>query len=111
MLKKLFVTAAAAAALTVPLAGAAWAEPPEDPGSNSDGIGAGGIPGKVGLPFGEVISSDGTATPPIAKADGSVPDAISDVNGLPRVGPGQYVKRVTPGCGNGAATNPTNSCG
>ena len=44
MLKKLFVTAAAAAAMSVPLAGAAWADKPDDPGSNGNGIGQGGIP-------------------------------------------------------------------
>ena len=43
MLKKLFVTAAAAAAVSVPLAGAAWAEPSDDPGSNGNGI-----PAKIG---------------------------------------------------------------
>ena len=42
MLKKLFVTAAAAAAVSVPLAGVAWAEPPADPGAgNGNGIGKG----------------------------------------------------------------------
>ena len=49
MLKKLFVTAAAAAAVSVPLAGAAWAAPPSDPGSpNGNGIGAGGVPERGG---------------------------------------------------------------
>ena len=48
MLKKLFVTAAAAAAVSVPLAGVAWADPPSDPGSNGNGIGKGGIPNKTG---------------------------------------------------------------
>jgi hypothetical protein len=38
MLKKLFVTAAAAAAVSVPLAGAAWAEPPADPGAGNQGV-------------------------------------------------------------------------
>jgi len=33
MLKKLFLTAAAAAAVSVPLAGAAWADKPDDPGN------------------------------------------------------------------------------
>jgi hypothetical protein len=44
MLKKLFVVAAAAAAVSVPLAGAAWADP-GDPSGN--GIGQGGIPDKA----------------------------------------------------------------
>ena len=38
MLKKLFVTAAAAAAVSVPLAGAAWADQPEDPGAGNQGV-------------------------------------------------------------------------
>jgi hypothetical protein len=41
MLKKLFITAAAAAAVSVPLAGVAWADRPSDPGSNGSGIGQG----------------------------------------------------------------------
>ena len=45
MLKKLFVTAAAAAAVSVPLAGAAWAAPGDDPNPNA----ADGAPGKGGL--------------------------------------------------------------
>ena len=36
MLKKLFITAAAAAAVSVPLAGVAWADPPSDPDSSSN---------------------------------------------------------------------------
>jgi len=38
MLKKLFVTAAAAAAVSVPLAGAAWADQPDDPGAGNQGV-------------------------------------------------------------------------
>jgi hypothetical protein len=38
MLKKLFVTAAAAAAVSVPLAGAAWADKPDDPGAGNQGV-------------------------------------------------------------------------
>jgi hypothetical protein len=38
VLKKLFVTAAAAAAVSVPLAGVAWAEPPADPGAGNQGV-------------------------------------------------------------------------
>jgi hypothetical protein len=38
MLKKLFVTAAAAAAMSVPLAGAAWADKPDDPGAGNQGV-------------------------------------------------------------------------
>ena len=108
MLKKLFVTAAAAAAVSVPLAGAAWAEPPDDPGSN-------GVPSKSGAFLNEfdnyagVTLNDGTtiAGQPIppgqvfreaAKVAGqNVPDAYGDqltdfynAYGLPRdmVAPG-----------------------
>jgi hypothetical protein len=57
MLTKLFVTAAAAAAVSVPLAAAAWADQPTDPG-----VGAGGVPGRIG----EVPAppGPGTRTPP-----------------------------------------------
>src|SRR4051812_11135817 len=44
MLKKLFVTAAAVAAVSVPLAGAAWADP-GDP--NGNGLGQGGMPQRL----------------------------------------------------------------
>jgi hypothetical protein len=42
MLKNLIVIVSAARALCVPLAGAAWADPADEPGSH--GVGAGGIP-------------------------------------------------------------------
>ena len=58
MLKKLFVTAAAAAAVSVPLAGVAWADPPSDPGSNGNGIGKGGIPNKTGNVLDTVTPQD-----------------------------------------------------
>ena len=48
MLKKLFVTAAAAAAVSVPLAGVASADKPSDPGSNGKGLGQGGVPAAAG---------------------------------------------------------------
>jgi hypothetical protein len=54
MLKKLFVTAAAAAAVSIPLAGMAWAAPPSDAGSHGPGQpppGQGGIPTKLGNAF------------------------------------------------------------
>jgi hypothetical protein len=38
MLKKLFVTAAAAAAVSVPLAGLAYADQPDDPGAGNQGV-------------------------------------------------------------------------
>jgi hypothetical protein len=48
MLKKLFFTAAAAAAVSVPLAGVAWADKPSDPGANGKGLGQGGVPAAAG---------------------------------------------------------------
>jgi hypothetical protein len=48
MFKKMFITAAAAAAVSVPLAGVAWADTPSDPGATDNGIGKGGIPQKFG---------------------------------------------------------------
>jgi hypothetical protein len=38
MLKKLFITAAAAAAVSVPFAGVAWADQPADPGAGNKGV-------------------------------------------------------------------------
>jgi hypothetical protein len=38
MFKKLLVTAAAAAAVSVPLAGAAWADKPDNPGAGNQGV-------------------------------------------------------------------------
>jgi hypothetical protein len=55
MINKLFVTAAAAAAVSVPLAGVAWADQPVDPG-----VGAGGVPGLIG----QVPGGPGTRTTP-----------------------------------------------
>jgi hypothetical protein len=46
MLKKLFITATAAAAMSVPLAGVAWADPGGDPNGNV--LGQGGIPAAAG---------------------------------------------------------------
>jgi hypothetical protein len=108
MLKKLFVTAAAAAALSVPLAGAAWADPPSDnaaPGAP----GKGGIPQKAGSFFDSVSAANpglpnlnpngsgpiapGTVFSTIAKLPGSTPDAaaafvntIYSVYGTPEAG-------------------------
>ena len=47
MLKKLFVTAAAAAAVSVPLAGAAWADPTGDNPGVPGNIGSGNSPGSI----------------------------------------------------------------
>ena len=77
MVKKLLVGALAAGAVTVSLAGVAWAEPAADPGSN--GVGAGGIPRVIGNNLGsEEPISPGSQFSEIAQQPGvSVPDAIS----------------------------------
>jgi hypothetical protein len=63
MLKKLFVTVAAAAAVSVPLAGVAWADPPSDPGSNGNGLGKGGIPTKLGNSLSNSVSPNANPNP------------------------------------------------
>ena len=100
MIKKLFISAAAAAAVSVPLAGAAWADPPSDPGSSSpgtpsgNGIGQGGVPKKAGSYFDSIsaanpglppLNPNGTGAPippgkvfsTIAKQPGNTPDATA----------------------------------
>ena len=54
MLKKLFVAAAAAAAVSVPLAGAAWADKPEDPGAGNNGV-----PDKAAAFVADTLSENG----------------------------------------------------
>ena len=99
MIKKLFITAAAAAAVSVPLAGAAWADPPSDPGSSSpgtpsgNGIGQGGVPKKAGSYFDSISAANpglpplnpngsGAPIPPgkvfstVAQMPGNTPDAL-----------------------------------
>jgi hypothetical protein len=89
MLKKLFFTAAAAAAVSVPLAGVAWADKPSDPGSNGNGLGKGGVPAAAGAALNRdypaVYPTDAPVTPGsvfsgIAKTKPpgvSLPDAYS----------------------------------
>ena len=49
MIKKALLTVMAAGALSVPLAGVAWADQPDPNGDpNGEGIGPGGVPGKIG---------------------------------------------------------------
>ena len=86
MIKKALVAAIAAGALSVPLAAAAWAEPPSDPSSNDNPIGAGGVPEKLGNFLDTGITpgenpSGGPITPGsviggLAKLPGSTPDAM-----------------------------------
>ena len=129
MLKKLFITAAAAAAMSVPLAGVAWADPPSDPGSNASGVGQGGIPKKFG-DFADSVNQNpngpGNPVPPgqeIKVAKGlfpgvPTPTAVGElINGVyASIGvpttfgptpPGLAVKTFTPGCTSGhTATDP-----
>jgi hypothetical protein len=93
MLKKLILTAAAAAAMSVLLAVAAGAD------GSGEGIGSGGIPGEVGATLGSVVSD-------IAKGPGSVPDVVRVVSGGFFKAPGEGVKNVTPGSGNGVGLSP-----
>jgi hypothetical protein len=92
MIKKLFITAAAAAAVSVPLAGVAWADPPSDPGSNGNGIGQGGLPTKIGNSLSNTVTPNlnpnpggvGPVTPgsqfsQVAKLPGSTPEAYGSV--------------------------------
>jgi hypothetical protein len=136
MLKKLFITAAAAAAMSVPLAGAAWADPPSDPGSNDNPIGQGGVPKKLGTFVDSGITPSanpsGDPTPPgsvfisgLAKLPGNTPTAVGQFEaGLwathtltsgdqvqtvwGPTSPGLAIKPVTPGCSHGrsAITDP-----
>ena len=86
MFKRMVIAATAAAALSVPLAATAWAEPPTEPGSN--GLGEGGMPNRLGnfvesgidpadtpftspLPLGAVVKG-------VAKTPGvNTPDAVA----------------------------------
>ena len=82
MLKKLFVAAAAAAAVSVPLAGVAGADPaPDNPG----------LPGNIGG------RSPGSVISQAAQQPGSVPDVVSEITDGYQRTPGEAVKSVAPG--------------
>lgn len=120
MLKKLFFTAAAAAVVSMPLAGLAWADPdlPNDPpGQRDTNSGQPGIPGAAG----DVADAFGTNPNPgepvtpgavfnIAKdnyAGRNTPEqygnALEDILGTDfgPVPPGLGVKSATPACSSG----------
>ncbi len=130
MFKKLFITAAAAAAVSVPLAGVAWATPAnnEPPGQRDTPSGQPGIPGVVGevadalgvnpnpgeaLPPGQGFKElkDGSVTVngvPITIEGGNAPeryaDFINQVTGLPvgeKLPGGLGIKSGTPACKSG----------
>lgn len=121
MLKKLFVTAAATAAVSVPLAGAAWATPEnnEPPGQRDTTSGQPGMPGVVGqvadgygtnpnpgeaLPPGQVFSNlkdlpfGGKNTP---ERYANALNALTPVDVGDSLSPGLGVKTGTPACKNG----------
>jgi hypothetical protein len=87
MIKKLLVTAIAAGALSVPLAGVAWAAPPNDPGQPGDPGANGQGPAGFGGPPGTVFRG-------VAKGPGSVPDALRGVSTFRT--PGQIVNDLKP---------------
>jgi hypothetical protein len=109
VIKKLCITAAAAAALSVPLAGAAWAAPDDNnpPGQGTTGP---GMPHEIGA-FGDAVAAANPNLPPInprgsgplppgqeystiAKLPGSTPEAAAAVvNGIY----GNYVVPDAPG--------------
>ena len=132
MLKKLFIIAAATAAVSVPLAGAAWAEPPDDPGAGNQGVpdrAAGAIENILGDPNAlDALQSgkSGTVAPGTAYSAGakvpgvSTPDGYAVAlngfyisQGRPDLAvfegpiiPGTVTKIFTPGCGNGNKPQP-----
>ena len=134
MIKKLFIAAAAAAAVSVPLAGAAWADPPSDnnpPGQGATGpglphevggyldsaganpLGAGkpAPPGKVFNVAKDLFGGPGVSTP---DAVGAFVDAFyGNTNyGEDGVAPGLATKTFTPGCKSGhTATDPNGNQG
>jgi hypothetical protein len=133
MIKKALVAVIAAGALSVPLAGVAWAEPQSDPG-NGGGIGAGGLPGAAGKFLGGLgenpsdpnnptstdpaspgLTFSNTAKVPNLNNPAAYGDALNAFAGRhPELGippgsfgdtpPGMGAKAFTPGCANGHST-------
>jgi hypothetical protein len=100
MIKKLLVSAVAAGAVSVPLAGVASADPPADPGSA--GVGEGGIPAVIGDNLGTDPTPPGSLISEVAQQAGlSVPDAISAQFPDTDRTPGGAVKRQSPGADHG----------
>jgi hypothetical protein len=98
MINKFIVTVVGGAAITVPLAGAASA----DPSANTNGVGAGGVPRALG----EALNFPGPHIPGrdsvrvLARQPGSVPHAVAGAptNPFPgqALGPGRIISGVTP---------------
>ena len=95
MIKKLVIAAVAAGALAVPLAGAAWADKPVDPGSQ--GVGAGGVPAAIG-------NAQNPPTGPITVGSIVSAGAKSEPGAVAGQKPGQVLKAsgITPGGGHPA---------
>ena len=93
MLMKLVVGAVAAGALSIPLAGVAWADQPAEPGINGAG------PNGVGAPGAGIQANNNVGVRDVAQLEGSVPDAIATVQPGPgiRIAPGQLIKTFVPG--------------
>jgi hypothetical protein len=125
MLKKLFITASAAAAVSVPLAGVAWAAPSSDAGSNSNGVGKGGVPAAAGEALhnnypalysgapvtpGSVFSGAAQAKPPgtsLPDAYGASLTGLFNTAGLPNVFPSGSAPAVPPPAGTTYSVGPT----
>jgi hypothetical protein len=131
MIKKVLAGAIAAGALSVPLAGVAWAEPASNPDAGGSAVGEGGIPEKLG----DFLESDvtpnanpngpdggpvtvGSIVKGLTAVEGNVPDALGEfetglwsthvlLNGEPiqtvwgTTPPGLAIKPLTPGCSHG----------
>jgi hypothetical protein len=96
MLKKLFVTAAAAAAVSVPLAGAAWATPSDNnpPGHPEQGTTGPGVPHEAGATL-DAITASGQLTHP----DAGLADLNPNGTGNP-VPPGTVYSNIAKQPGN-----------
>lgn len=129
MLRKMVLTAAAAAAVSVPLAGVAWADQPDGTGNNNP-VGVGGVPEKVGA-VGDALglnpNGTGNPLPPgtfiktyltpgaLPENVGPVPENYGKLLGnygfaYGRTPPGMGPKAVTPGCDNGTTGGGAGLC-
>jgi hypothetical protein len=121
MLKKLLVTAAAAAAMSVPLAGVAWADQPADPGSNGNGLGQGGVPVAAGealnrnypgafpdkVPPGSIFSDAAKLSGNLPEGYGAALTQLFNTAGLPDVFPGGTAPAIPPPSGTTIEVGPT----
>src|SRR5258705_10488597 len=76
MSRRLLTSVVIAGAMSIPLCGVAWADPPDHPGPV--GVGAGGIPGVIGDNLGTDPAPPGSLIKEVAQQPGlSIPDAVS----------------------------------